>query len=188
MGVGLQGALDMNSRFNHFFMIGNGTGYKGPETDKFKLFMYSFWVVPVKGLTLQAYADYQKTPAKVNDFVYKGFVAYEHRQFTVGVEGFQQLFQGDNGDKKGLGISFFGSAIPVPGKTFKVFGRFDYWDPDTDIDNNEVNLIIGGLDFIPAGNVHIMPNVAIQTYAQENKDSDITARVTFYYKWASGMF
>ena len=190
MGLGLKGAFDLNSRYNHHFMIGNGKGYKGSEDDKYKLFMYSFWVVPVDGLTLQAYVDYQRkemTP-KVNDIVYKGFVAYETPQLTVGVEGFQQSLKNDTVDSKNMGISLFASAIPMPGSKLKIFGRFDYWDPDTDCDNDEENFIIGGLDFIPAGNVHVMPNIVVRTYAEEDKDSDITARVTFFYKWSSNKF
>jgi len=200
MGVGLKGALDPENRFNHHLMIGNGKGYKGAEDDKYKLFMYSFWVVPTEGVTLQLYADYQRKKevvepsdttsvnVKVNDVVYKGFLAYEKPQFTVGAEGFQQAKRDGIFDKKNLGISVFGSAIPVPGSTFKIFGRFDYWDPDTDVDDNEESLIIGGVDFIPAGNVHIMPNVMIRTYAEEDKESDVTGRITFYYKWSSGKF
>ena len=193
MGVGLKGAFDLENRYNHYLMIGNGTGYKGPEDDKYKLFMYSFWVVPVEGLTLQVYADYQRTtmsPDKVNDIVYKGFVAYEQPQFTIGVEGFQQSMKNDDIDTKSLGVSLFGSAIPVPGKKFKVFGRFDYWDPNTDSNSkdDEENFIVGGLDFIPAGNVHVMPNVVLRTYAEDGKEKDVTARVTFYYKWSSNTF
>jgi len=157
-------------------------------------------VFPVDGLTLQLYADYQRhgdyevvrgddtTCVKVNDFVYKGFLAYEHPQFTVGVEGFQQAIKDDIVNKKNLGVSLFGSVIPMPGRKFKAFGRFDYWDPDTDKENDEENFIIGGLDFIPAGNVHIMPNVVLRTYADDGKEKDVTARVTFYYKWSSNGF
>ena len=191
MGVGLKGAFDLENRYNHHLMIGNGNGYKGPEDDKYKLFMYSFWVVPVEGLTLEVYADYERTTMsldKANDIVYKGFAAYEQPQFTIGVEGFQQSMKNDDIDTKSLGVSLFGSAIPMPGTKFKVFGRFDYWDPDTDIENNEENFIIGGLDFIPAGNVHVMPNVVVRTYSDDGKENDVTARVTFYYRWSSNNF
>ncbi len=188
MGVGLMGALDANGRLNHHLMIGNGSGYKGPESDKYKLIMYTFWVVPTRGLNLQVYADYQRRAEQINDMLYKGFVGYDHARFSVGAEGFQQVLDSQDGDAKSLGVSLFGSAIPFPGKTFKVFGRLDKWDPNTDIDDDEVNLIIGGLDFIPAGNVHIMPNVMVQTYAADDKDSDVTARLSFYYKWSSGTF
>lgn len=188
MGVGLQGALDLNSRLNHHLMIGNGTGSSGGEKDKYKLIMYSFWAVPTRGLTVQAYADYQRRAGEINDMLYKGFVGYDHIRFSVGAEAFQQVLDSKDGDAKSLGVSFFGSAIPIPGKTFKMFGRFDRWDPNTDVDDDEVNLVIGGLDFIPAGNVHIMPNIVLQSYAAEGLDSDLTARLSVYYKWSSGMF
>ncbi|UCE19804.1 MAG: hypothetical protein JSV84_05545 [Gemmatimonadota bacterium] len=190
MGLGLKGAFDLNSKYNHHFMIGNGKGYKGPDDDKYKLFMYSFWVVPVDGLTLQAYVDYQRKEMspKVNDIVYKGFCAYETPQFSVGVEGFQQSLKNDVVDSKNVGISLFASAIPILGSKFKVFGRFDYWDPDTESDDDEENLIIGGWDFIPINDVHVMPNIVARTYAEEDKNSDITARITVSYKWSSGQF
>jgi hypothetical protein len=44
------------------------------------------------------------------------------------------------------------------------------------------------LDYIPVSNVHLMPNVIITSYTQQDKKNkhDITARLTLYCKFDSG--
>ncbi len=43
-----------------------------------------------------------------------------------------------------------------------------------------------GLDYIPVGNLHIMPNVIIKSYAKDGLDDDITGRLTLYYRFDTG--
>lgn len=134
----------------------------------------------------------------------KAFVGYSGRTFTVGAEAFRRT-NSDAGaaDAAGTsrvdvvkqGYSLFGSWItPLP--KLKVFARYDKFDPNTD-DNVWVSdsqngvddgyaLVIAGLDFIPRGNIHFMPNVMIKQYELSGKDSDVTARMTLYYKFGSG--
>ena len=145
----------------------------------------------------------------------KGFVGYSHPQFTVGAEAFwrtnkesgiknvtvesDEITSSAKSDVKRFGYSLFGSWItPLP--KLKAFARYDYFDPNTEnqvytdfSDGNltggiddENTLIIAGFDYIPTGNIHIMPNILVKSYAQDGKDSDITARVTLYYKYDSG--
>ena len=45
------------------------------------------------------------------------------------------------------GFSLFG-YVKVPwDKRFRLFGRYDHWDPDTDVSNNIQQKYIGGLSF-----------------------------------------
>jgi hypothetical protein len=102
-----------------------------------------------------------------------------------------------------FGWSAFGSWI-TPVKNLKAFARYDSYDNNTG-DNaftkfdetkgklggggldDEATLLIAGLDYIPSGNVHIMPNVMIKKYASgANKEDDTTARLTLYVKFDSG--
>ncbi len=104
-----------------------------------------------------------------------------------------------------FGWSAFGSWI-TPVKNLKVFARYDSYDKNnndktfTSFDeskgklggsglNDENTLLIAGLDYIPVGNVHIMPNVMIKKYSKNlnpKKDDDMTARLTVYLKFDSG--
>ena len=55
--------------------------------------------------------------------------------------------------------------------------------------NDQTTLFIAGLDYIPVGNVHIMPNIMIKRYSKDlnpKKDDDVTARLTLYLKFDSG--
>jgi hypothetical protein len=104
-------------------------------------------------------------------------------------------------DVQRFGYSVFGSWItPVP--KLKVFARYDYYDNNnadkvyTKFDektgkftsglDDENTLIIAGLDYIPAGNVHIMPNILIKQYTKEGAKNDVVARLTIYLKYDSG--
>lgn len=145
----------------------------------------------------------------------KGFIGYDQPRFTIGAEAFirthkesgiqnvtienNEITHSTISDVKLFGYSLFGSLItPIP--KLKAFLRYDFFDPNTE-DNvytvfsngkltggvdDENTLIIVGLDYIPQGNIHIMPNIMIRSYSQDGKDSDLTGRITLYYKFDSG--
>ena len=148
-------------------------------------------------------------------YTIKGFIGYDHSRFTIGAEAFMrtnkesgikdvtivdnQLVSYLKSDVKRFGFSIFGSVItPLP--KLKAFARYDYYDANTEDKvytrfsdgkltggvDDEYNLFIAGLDYIPRGNVHFMPNVIVKSYTQAGKNTDITARVTLYYKYDSG--
>jgi hypothetical protein len=145
----------------------------------------------------------------------KGFVGYDHSRLSVGAEVFMRthkesgiqnvVIENDEitsatlSDVNLFGYSIFGSLItPIP--KLKAFLRYDFFDPNTGDDvytdfsggqltggiNDDHTLIIAGLDYIPQGNIHIMPNIIIKSYSQDGKDSDLTGRITLYYKFNSG--
>jgi len=134
----------------------------------------------------------------------KGFVGYSAPSFTLGTEVFVRTNK-DSGakdadgmektDVKKQGFSVFGSWI-TPLTKLKLFGRYDSFDPNTkdnvwvsDVKNgmdDEYALIIAGLDYIPEGNIHFMPNIMIKKYTADGKKNDMTARLTLYYKFSTG--
>jgi len=135
----------------------------------------------------------------------KGFVGYDAPAFTIGAELFSRtnLKSGAGNastlnrvDVQRMGYSLFGSWItPLP--KLKIYARYDYYDPNTgdsvisDTDgttglDDEHRLVIAGLDYIPAANVHIMPNLMIKSFSRSGSDPELTARMTLYYKFDSG--
>lgn len=134
----------------------------------------------------------------------KGFVGYSGRAFTVGAEYFRRSNrEAGASDAAGTsrvdvhkaGFSVFGSWItPMP--KLKVFARYDSFDPNTDDDvwvsqtrngvDDDYSLIIAGLDYIPRGNIHFMPNIMIKRFTADGMNNDVTARMTLYYKFDTG--
>jgi hypothetical protein len=226
MGIALKGDLSM--KLHHWLMLMNGTGYGSAEVDNYKKVGYALWVTPVNGLIIEGYADYEKQDPDDTTFKYardysgskgyytvKGFAGYSGLHYDIGVEWFQRTNQesgiadvtvqngsvvsAQKADVIKSGYSIFGSWItPVP--KLKLFGRYDYFDPNTDDDvvtaltdgvvkngaDDETSLLIAGFDYIPAGNLHFMPNIVYKSYSKPGLDADLTARLTLYYKFDSG--
>jgi hypothetical protein len=226
MGIALKG--DLSETLHHWLTIQNGPGYSSSEVDKYKKIGYALWITPAENMIVEAYADYEKQNPDDNKFktakdytgskgyyTLKAFLGYSAPSYTIGAEVFQRTNQesgltgvtladgtitsSEKSDVKKSGFSLFGSWItPIP--KVKVFGRYDYFDPNTGNSvvtafsegkltkgkDDETTLIIAGLDYIPTGNVHLMPNILYQTYTQSGKDADLTARMTFYFKFDSG--
>lgn len=217
MGIALKG--DLGKVAHHWLTVFNGTGYGSSEVDRFKKIGYAFWLTPVKGLILEGYIDYENQDPNTGTFKHardyfqasgymtlKGFLGYRDSCFTLGAEWFLRTNKESGAtdaagmsrtDVKKQGFSFFGSwQTPLP--KVKLFGRYDFYDPNTD-DNvwvsdtvngtdDEYSLVIAGVDFIPKKNVHVMPNIMIKNYTHEYKDSDVTARITLYYTFDTGRF
>ncbi len=112
-----------------------------------------------------------------------------------------KIISSEQADVTRFGYSIFASAItPING--LKVFARYDYFDNNTGNSvftkfdeskgtltsgkDDETTMIFAGLDYIPVGNIHIMPNVIVKNYAKSGLDSDVTLRLTLYCKYDSG--
>ncbi len=111
------------------------------------------------------------------------------------------------------GISFYVHGDIIKSK-LRFFARFDAYNPNTKVDNNTYSkyvsntgnyndnsyskgttatndetykqeFITAGLDFMPAKNVHFMPNIWYNRYKTQlhdaNTDHDLVYRITFYY-------
>jgi len=136
----------------------------------------------------------------------KGFAGYKNANFTLGVEGFSRVnFQSGATDSSGskkcdvnkTGISLFGNFTLITSK-LAAFARYDYFDPDTDDNvyldsginglNDSETLVIAGLDFTVMNTLHLIPNIIIKRYQNDNIDQDIMARITFSYKYDTGKF
>ncbi|MEO8711423.1 MAG: hypothetical protein ABI405_04825 [Parafilimonas sp.] len=144
----------------------------------------------------------------------KGFVAYTVPTFTVGVEAYtNNLVNDDQATEistgnvdlltvQAKGISVFAHTALVKNK-LNVFARYDAFNPDNKIDNSKYSaykgntsgyndpntkeqFITAGLDFTPAKNVHLMPNIWYNKYTNQGPENlyngnDLVYRFTFYY-------
>lgn len=143
----------------------------------------------------------------------KLFIGYSSPVITVGAEGFITFLQNDvtainnktllpdtlNGRAAGLSLFVHG---PIIKNKLGFFARMDNYNPDTKYDNggyskyasfssayepdNKEQFITAGLDFTPVKNVHLMPNIWFNHYANQGaggsmKDYDLVYRLTFYF-------
>ena len=218
LGVALQGRFDEDKNFGYHIMVSNGTGSR-PETDRFKNFSGDVYAKFLdKRLMIDFYADYQRlnwTPEFHHARnMQKLFVGYTTPKLTLGVEAF--LNHGKNDvvghmandtdtiSANAFGISAFARGPIIKGK-LGFFARMDHFNPDDNYNdtnyirdegltsaydpNNKEQLLIAGLDFTPAKNIHFMPNVWYNRYISQRselqgrarKDHDLVYRVTFAF-------
>ncbi len=154
----------------------------------------------------------------------KIFVAWNDKKFTIGVEAFTATLMGDvaavGTDHKVYYRTTKASAIStfVRGAIYKdklgFFARYDAYNPTSNLKavttpgivsystltsqyepTNKEQFITFGLDYTPIKNVHIMPNIWMNTYNTELstsdfkmtsaasgiKGTDMVYRLTFYY-------
>lgn len=195
IGVGLKGSFDGKMNYGYFVMIGNGTGTK-PENNKYKNFYVSFNAKPVENLNLEVYSEFEPAAEDKNRLTLKGILAYQMPNFTLGIEVVNQIRKNagiNNNNVNPLGISLYSHGTLLKDRSntapkLNAFARFDMYDPDMNLDSLGLkeNFITAGLDYMPIPSVHIMPNVWINFYTHKSsakieKDTDITARLTFFY-------
>lgn len=183
LGVSLNGSLTKYVRYA--FMVSSGAGYSHVENDKFKKLAAHVHLIPVAGLSLVGYVDYEKQD-KVNSAVtYKvdGF-AEMVRKLTVGAEYF--VYRNDKyltAAKKRSdvsGLSVFGRYQFLP-DVLALFARFDRYEPNSHSAEDEVNLIIAGFEWVPVHkSMRVQPNVWVRTYANPEKENDIVFNLTFF--------
>lgn len=202
-GVKLQGKFDKKGRFGFNAMVGNGRGALA-ENNRFKKYysnVYGYFLD--KKLLVDVYADYEKIDWAKNFHhsrtMFKIFVGYTTKSFTVGAEVFLNHSQKDivaeqNGIKdtlsgNSLGISVFVRKKIISNK-LSFFARADVYNPNLNYDkinysnytglsknynpNAKELFLTAGLDFTPIKNVHFMPNIWFNGY--QNQDKSITDR------------
>ena len=215
MGATLQGRFDAKGNYGYNVMVGNGSSAK-PKADKFKWFYGDVYAMFLdKKLVFDLYADYERLN-HIDGFhhsrnMVKGFAAYNTPALTIGLEAFinhgNKDVVGVNGATKDtLGARSTGVSAYIHGDITKnklrYFARFDTYNPDTKYDNGAYTKYVGltsnyepsnnerfftiGLDYMPAKNVHFMPNIWYNQYITKqnipsNTDHDLVYRLTFYY-------
>lgn len=208
-GVALHSRLDTLGNYGFNVMIGNGTGTR-PEvlTDagKHKIYsaeLYGYFID--RAIVVDLYADYQTGLNDQNVITLKGFVAYQSDPFTIGAEALTQTHQNiksGGADATPFGFSVFARGRIIEDK-LNAFIRYDSYDPDNSYRTEDVlpvfnpsqmsrhyeeQFFTAGLDWMPHKNVHIMPNIWINSYKPKMetevltpREADIVPRITLYF-------
>ena len=197
IGVDVRGRLDDDDNARYWVKIGNNSG-NSSETDKFKRYYGNLHFKLTPEFQATVYADYDTRAQRLdavdgqrksnNRAVVAAFAGYRSEQVSAGVEGFYQSNQNNFRqsttstfqNQQATGVSLF--LWYALSEEVRLVGRFDTFDPNTDIANDGLSLVLVSLDYLPAKNVHIMPNLYIQSY-QADGDNDVIARLTFGYSF-----
>jgi hypothetical protein len=178
-------------------MIGNGAGTRS-ETNEGKKGYLSTTLKPSGGVIVHGYVDLEARGPGMNRMTYMGLLGYQMDDYRAGAQFSHQIRgQGEGEEDVTIqGVSVFGAAAVKPEKIW-VFGRIDKmlsvnsagpkftYTPMSGTAKS--NTLIAGLDYRPAKNVHIIPNVFMVIYDSpevgEEPDADLMTRVTLYYKF-----
>jgi hypothetical protein len=199
LGADLKGKFDDKGTVKYWVKIGNNSG-NAPENNKYKRFYGLLEFDPSPDLVFTVYGDYASYP-KIADpfgpdtkdnsaFVGAAFLNYRQKgSFSLGAEGYYKSQQNNtlNSDatalasQNGFGVSVWGYVNFT--ETIQLVARFDTADPNSDADNDGRNMILAGLQFNPAKNISITPNVETFSYQRDGVDSDVVPRVTFYWEF-----
>ncbi len=195
LGVSLSGSFDKNGLFGYELMVGNGTGQKVEFNTNKKIYASVHAKLLGEKLLMEVYFDNEKDANDNATSTIKGFVGYQSSAFTVGVEPFQKSYYSGSTQTAAFGTTIFARGQIVKDK-LNFMARYDMFNGDVqDVDLTNLDhaynegFILAGLDYTPAKNIHFIPNVWINTYSKKSgspypdKDADIAARITFFYKF-----
>lgn len=195
IGVSWKGTLARQLRFG--LGVFNGEGYSHPELNKFKKFEGYLQLIPVAGLNIFAYTDYEKQVT--TDGSNKSAKTYKIDGYFDMIENLNitaEWFTFNNNKNFDVannadgttsqshfsvsGWSVFATYKIAPEK-FTVFARYDSDQPKSTVSSKDMSLIILGFDWYAWGtNTRLQPNVWIYNYKDSTKKRDIVANITFF--------
>ncbi|MDZ7288928.1 MAG: hypothetical protein ONB42_03240 [candidate division KSB1 bacterium] len=183
LGMALEGKLSSAGVLNYTIFVANGTGTRS-ETDKNKRIYVN---VPIKiqgGFSLVPYFDYEGGDDGKSKRAMAFFAGVQKPSFHGGVELFQKVSNkalANNQNRTESGFSIFGAVKAL--EKIKLFGRYDRYDPNSDLNDDGNALVIAGLDFAADKNVNIMPNVRIESYQVSGLDVNTVGALTLFFRF-----
>ncbi len=193
-GIALKGKTP-NGVVGYHLMLGNGNSNRS-ETNPGKKAMGAVSVHPTGALVLEGYLDWNDNPGGTDWITVQGFAGFKTDQAKIGLQYAQQTRKVENGKDIDLSLVSAFLVATINPKT-NIFARVDrQFDPNPR--GNSISYIpfdetakstffVGGLDFSTAKNVHIMPNVEMVKYDENDAgvtpDTDVIARVTTFFKF-----
>jgi hypothetical protein len=158
----------------------NGNGYSNiVEVNTNKALVGNLSIVPIPGVMLKGSYWMAKQPSgdtiitQVDQNRYTGLLQLKYGPVTVVGE----YLGTKDGDVNGMG--YMGFAEFALTKCVSILGRYDYYDSDTDTDNNGHNRIIGGINWNVSGALLTQLNYQIKSYEDEERDAEDMVMLQF---------
>jgi len=182
-GISLTGKIIRQLRYG--LMLANGAGYAHPEGDKYKKLMGQIQVIPLAGISIVGYTDYEKQGPGAKALTYKAdFYLEAIKNLILGAEYFVYrndlniTSTGQRFDRSGYSI--FGRYVLLPDK-LNAFARLDRYEPNSLSPQDETYLTIAGLDWaLLTSNLKLQPNIWFYHYTDPNKKNDVVFNLTFF--------
>jgi hypothetical protein len=185
LGIGFYGLLPAG--YGEFSVQAfNGNGYTSvTETNTNKALCANLAVIPYPGIMFKGSYWMAETPfqqdsvtiIQVDQNRYAGLV-----QLTYGPAKLIGEYLGTK-DHETDGMGYSGILEFDITKTVSILGRYDYFDPDTDVDDNGHNLILGGINWHISDVLLAQCNYHLKTYEDDDTDSSDNIMVQFKYSY-----
>jgi hypothetical protein len=183
LGVAVAGAA---GRLRYHVQAGNGSG-TGSETNEGKRIAGSVSLLPMKGATVEVYADFEDRPGDTNRTTFQLLGGIEQERYRAGV----QLAHQTRGSSNHIDLGSIFGAYNINAK-YAVFGRVDrLFDPNPEGDRipylpfdptEKATTLIAGLDWKLHKNLSIIPNVEYVKYDDDAED-DLLPRITVSFSF-----
>jgi hypothetical protein len=183
LGIGFYGLIP--SGFGEFsIQLFNGGGYTHVvETNTNKAVCGNLSFIPYPGIMLkgsywmaqQPYGDTIVT--QVDEQRYAGLLRIKYGPLTVLGE-----YLGTTDDEIN-GMGYCGLVELALSKKLNLLGRYDYFDPDVDIDTNGHNRVIGGVNYHISNALVVQINYQRKMYEDETLDDDDVGLLQFKYSY-----
>lgn len=183
-GVGFSKTAGKNLHLSA--LLTNGTGYKSSENDD------------KKKLSLQGFFG-EKNLSKKDGFNAGGVVSFEPYNVdsaTTEAKSLIGFFGGfsSNGLRTGVEYDLFSDGGTNVSKSIisfyanyeysadiSFFGKFDIYDPNTDLDEDGENYLVAGVSYSPQKGLTIAPNICLES--PEEGDSQTVLKLNFLFKY-----
>ncbi|MCX8010501.1 MAG: hypothetical protein N3A61_05065 [Ignavibacteria bacterium] len=186
LGISIRGSALEKKSFKYWLMVGNNSVHSA-ESDKYKRFYSQFSYLPVEGLQLVLDAQFASASNNKNLLMGKiGFYYQKKGSYSFGITAMnrtlQKFLQNDK-NLNSVGASVFTNF--VLDNLLNSFLRIDYFDPNSSADSKDDSeiIFIAGLDFKLDNQFSIIPNLAFSKFEKSGIKSDITSKVTFFWKF-----
>ncbi len=181
LGLTWKGTVSKELRFG--LGVHNGSHYSHAETDKYKKISGYLQVIPIRGISLFGYVDYEDQSDAASAMTYKADVYFDIiRNLNVTFEWFRynnDSYKVSDQHYNVGGWSVFATYKIKPDK-IGLFARYDSYQPTSLDSSKDMSLIIAGLDWFAWGNFgRIQPNIWIWDY-NDARQGDIVVNMTFF--------
>lgn len=181
MGIGAKGKLS-DSGVAYQFLVGNDT--TKAETNKEKR-VYGVVSYKKSGVLGELYGHLRQRPGDESEFTGKVFGGYDGGDYAAHVSAFSRTKSDVAGvagaDVSSVGVSVFGRY--AVSDEVELVARGDFYDADTDTENDAKTLLILAVAYRPIPQVAFMPNLWVETPEDSDKASDVVGRLTIHYKF-----
>lgn len=182
LGITWKGTVSKEIRFA--LGVHNGSHYSHAETDKYKKVSGYLQIVPVSGLSVVGYMDYENQNDADSAVTAKVDAFFDMiKNLNVSLEWFtydNQTYKTAAKRYKVGGWSAFATYKLRPEK-LGLFARYDAYQPTSLDGNKDMSLIILGLDWFAWGAYgRLQPNIWIWNYKDSSRKQDVVFNMTFF--------